>query len=47
MEITQDKVLTQKLFVATAVSVCNNSIDFYQEFEQLQEMILGWELSML
>lgn len=45
MEITQDKVLTQMLFAATAVPVCSNSISFHQEFQQLQEMILDWELS--
>lgn len=47
MEITQDKVLAQMLFVVTELSICNKSTSFQQEFQQLQEIISDWELSRL
>lgn len=46
MEITEDKTLAQMLFVVT-VSICNKSISFQQEFQQLQEIISDWEFSRL
>lgn len=45
METIQDKVFTLTLPVATSALVCSNSTAFHQEFQQLQEMILDWELN--